>query len=83
MSFDFDLNAGVLRSVFNEPVNPATLQGEALTILRCPNLHGFILSGRGPLTAPLGATLSVAISATDLVEIKAAQTLVLALKTLI
>jgi len=28
----FDLNAGVFGSVFNEPVNPATLQGEALTI---------------------------------------------------
>ena len=73
VSFDFDLNAGEFRFVFNEPVNPATLQGEALTIQDALTsmVSYSILSGRGPPTAPLGTTLSVAISATDLVEIKA------------
>ena len=72
VSFDFDLNSGEFHFTFDEPINPATLQVQALTIQDAfTAVESYnIRSGRATSTLS-PTTLTLAISETDLVEVKA------------
>ena len=72
VSFDFDLDSGEFHFTFDEPINPATLQVQALTIQDAfTAMESYNIRSRRATSSSSSTTLTLAISEADLVEVKA------------